>query len=236
MNIPRLSRLLIILVLVFAAFAPLSALDLPIRRIPDDSSLRSTLADSWFRANPRDVLNKGRQFQTLPGGGRLEVRAEAAGEEFMVILARELKGDTVGPGTFPGWAQGSWVLTRRTDNGAPLRIRIFPRSDFNTYIQFRPFPAASLVTDKCMMDVVIYNAYVVNALSLPVPFERLLTLPLGEALSLAKDKFPFRYFEPQPDSYRDVRKFIGEVRKRLPLQFRDDGALDENGEYVFIDK
>ena len=69
-----------------------------------------------------------------------------------------------------------------------------------------------------------------------VSFERLLTLPLEEVLALAKDKFPLRYFEPQPDFYRDVRKFIGEVRELLPeLQFRDDGALDENGEYVFID-
>jgi hypothetical protein len=86
------------------------------------------------------------------------------------------------------------------------------------------------------MDVVLYNAYVVNGLPLPVPFERLLTMPLEEVLGLAKDKFPRRYFEPHPDSYRDVRKFIAGVRERLgELQFRDDGALDENGRYVFID-
>jgi hypothetical protein len=148
----------------------------------------------------------------------------------MVILARELNGDIAGSGTFPGWAQGSWVLTRRMDDGKALRIRVFPQSDLYTYVEFKPFSA-----DKCVMDVVIYNAYVVNAQPLPVPFERLFTLSLEEALALVKDKFPLRYFEPQPDSYRDVRKFIGEVRKRLPeLHFRDDGALDENNRYVFI--
>jgi hypothetical protein len=225
MSIPKFTRPILICFLFLAVFASLPALDMPIRRIPDDSPLRSSLVDSWFKGNPAVVLNKGRLLQTLPGGGRVEVRSEAAGGEFLVILARELNG------SFPGWAQGSWILTRRTDDGKALRIRIFPQSDFNTYVQFRPFSAP----DKCVMDVVIYNAYVVNALPLPVPFERLLVLSLEETLALAKDKFPRRYFEPQPDSYRDVRKFIGEVRKRLPeLHFRDDGALDENGRYVFI--
>ncbi|GHV75221.1 hypothetical protein AGMMS49942_00420 [Spirochaetia bacterium] len=225
MSVPGFSRLITLFLIFLAAFVPLSALDLPIRRIPDDSSLRASLVDSWFKGRPGTVLNQVLPLQTLPGGGRVEVRTEAAGEEFMIILARELNG------AFPGYAQGSWVLTRRMEDGQALRIRIFPRSDFNAYVQFRPFSAA----DKCVMDVVIYNAYVVNALPLPIPFERLLTLPLEEVLAVAKDKFPLRYFEPQPDSYRDVRRFIGEVRKRLPMQFQDDGALDENGEYVFID-
>ncbi|GHV73476.1 hypothetical protein AGMMS49940_07780 [Spirochaetia bacterium] len=225
MNSLRFSRLVVVLLLSLAAFAPLSALDLPIRRIPDDSSLRSALVDSWFKGNPTAVLNRERLLQTLPGGGRVEVRIEAKEDEFGIVLARELNG------SFPGWAQGSWVLTRRVSDGRALRIRVFPQSDLYTYVEFKPFSA-----DRCVMDVVIYNAYVVNALPLPVSFERLLTLPLEELLALAKDKFPLRYFEPQPDFYRDVRKFIGEVRKRLPeLQFRDDGALDENGRYVFID-
>jgi hypothetical protein len=36
--------------------------------------------------------------------------------------------------------------------------------------------------------------------------------------------------------YRDIRAFISRVRQRLPeLRFRDDGALDEYGRYVFIE-
>ncbi|WP_411048633.1 hypothetical protein [Treponema primitia] len=224
MNIPRFSRLIIVLLAFLGTLIPLSALDQPIARIPDDSSLRISLKDSWFTEVPSVVLNKRRLLQTLPGGGRVEVRAQAAGDEFMIILAREMNG------SFPGWAQGSWVLTRRRNDGAALRIRIFPQSDFNTYVQFRPFSE-----DKCVMDVVIYNAYVVNSLPLPIPLERLFVLPLEEVLDLAKDKFPRQYFEPQVGSYRDVREFIGRFRERLPeLSFRDDGAIDENGRYVFI--
>jgi hypothetical protein len=112
-----------------------------------------------------------------------------------------------------------------------VRIRVFPQTDFNNYVQFRPF-----AKDRCVMDVVIYNAYIVNSLPLPVPFERLYTLPLEEVLGMAGDKFPRRYFEPRLDAYRDIRSFIAAVRSRIgDLSFRDDGALDENGRYVFID-
>jgi hypothetical protein len=224
MNIPRMTLRTITVLLFLGLLVPLTAQDVPLRRVPDDSSLRISLADSWFAEVPSAVLNRKRIIQSLPGGGRVEVRAEARGDEFMIILAREMNG------SFPGWAQGSWVLTRRMDDGRPVRIRIFPRSDFNTYIQFRPFAA-----DKCVMDVVLYDAYTVNSLPLPIPFERLFVLPLEEILSQAKDKFPRRYFEPQSDDYRDIRNFITILRERIPeLSFRDDGALDEAGRYVFI--
>jgi hypothetical protein len=225
MNTPRFLPGAALLLLVLCGALPLSALDAPLRHIPDDSSLRISLKDSWFTEVPAVVLNKTPLLQTLPGGGRVEARAEAAGEEFMIILARELAG------AFPGWAQGSWTLTRRRDDGSPVRIRVFPQTDFNNYVQFRPFSK-----DRCVMDVVIYNSYIVNSLPLPLPFERLYTLPLEEILGMAGDKFPRRYFEPQPDAYRDVRSFIAAVRNRIgEIRFRDDGAMDENGRYVFID-
>jgi hypothetical protein len=220
--------------LFFAAIllrvSPVGALDLPTRRIEDDSSLRISLREGWLSEIPGRVLGKKSFIHTLPGGGRVEIRAEAAGrDEFLVILARELKTGE-GPGTFPGWAQGSWILSRRRDTGAPTRIRVFPRSDPYTYVQFFPLGA-----DKCRMDMVLYDAYVIRSLPLPVPFERLLTMPVEELYAAAGNKFPRRYFDPDPADYRDLRRFMARLRERLPeLEFRDDGAFDEQGRYVYI--
>jgi hypothetical protein len=170
------------------------------------------------------VLDKPGFIHSLPTGGRIQVRTETAGEEFMVILAREWNE------SYPGWAQGSWILTRRRDTGAPSRIRVFLRSDPNTYIQFRPFEA-----DRSYMDVVLYDAYAIRSLPVPFSFERLLVIPVEEVLSSLGAKFPRRYFDPDPDWYRDLRSFMEGVRRRLPeLTFRDDGAIDEDGRYVFI--
>ena len=203
------------------------------RRIEDDSALRAALLNDWFIETPGRVQSKRPETHTLQGGARIQVRSESKGNEFCVVLARELRGyvPAAAGNAFPGWAQGSWVLTRSKSDGAPLRIRVFLRSDPYTYIQFRPF-----TSDKCQMDVVIYEAYVIQSLPLAVSFDRLLVLPVEEILSLAGNRFPRKYFDPEPDMYRDKRTFIEAVRSRLPqLNFKDDGAIDQNGNYVFIE-
>jgi hypothetical protein len=220
------SRLPALCLFLAAVFAPaLSGLDQPTRKIVDDSSLRILLRDAWFTEMPGRVLPRKPEIRALGGGGRVQIRIEEGRNEFAVILARELAG-----GGFPGWAQGSWVLTRRKDTGEPARIRVFLRSDPYAYIQFRP-----LRDDKCQMDVVLYDAYIQQSLPLPIPFERLYTIPLEEVLGMAGEKFPRRYFDPDPANYRDLGRFIDGVRERLPdLTFVDDGAIDETGRFVYI--
>ena len=198
------------------------------RQIEDDSSLRLSLEASWFKETPQKVLSKQPEFHALRGGRRIQVRVETSAqnrEEFAVVLAREQNG------AFSGWAQGSWALIRRVDNDpSGARIRVFLRSDYNTYVQFRPF-----TDEKSYMDVVIYSGYVIRSLPIPIPFERLCVLPVEEALASAGSRFPRRYFEPSPGSYRDSRAFIAALRSRLPeVNFAEDGAFDEKGNYVYI--
>jgi hypothetical protein len=224
-------RLFLAAALLAGRGGSLSGLDLPSRGIADDSSLRIALKD-WFTETPERALARRPEIRTLSGGGRVQIRAGTGESEFTQILARELTGnDGSRGGAFPGWAQGSWVLVRRKDTGEAARIRVFLRSDPYTYVQFRP-----LGPDKCLMDTVVYDAYIQRSLPLPVPFERLYTIPVEEALSLAGERFNRKYFDPDPADYRDLRDFISAVRKRLPeLSFADDGAFNEEGAYVYID-
>ena len=198
------------------------------RQIEDDSPLRINLENSWFKEAPDAVLTKRPEIHTLRGGSRIQVRVDSSGQnrdEFAIVLAREANG------AFPGWVQGSWALIRRRDNDpAGSRIRVFPRSDYNTYIQFRP-----LNEEKCLLDVALYDAYLIRSLPIPIPFERLYVLPVETALEAAGKRFPRHYFDPEPKLYRDSRQFIAEVRARLSeLTYVDDGAINENGDYVFI--
>ncbi|MDR2742802.1 MAG: hypothetical protein LBB98_11715 [Treponema sp.] len=199
-------------------------LDVSSTKIQDDSSLRISLARNWFKEAPARTLANRSFIHTLPGGGRIQVRIEDGAREFGIVLARELNG------SFPGWAQGSWILTRGKEDGGAVRIRVFLRSDPYTYVQFRP-----MGKDKSCMDVVLYEAYVARSLPLSIPFDRLLVIPVEEALAAAGSAFPRRYFDPHTEDYRDVRTLVASVRERLPsLSFRDDGAIDEQGRYVYI--
>jgi hypothetical protein len=202
--------------------------DIPSGRTEDDSALRISLSDSWFRGMPGGVISRRPENYILRGGSRIQVRVETSSknrDEFAIVLAREQDG------RYLSYSQGSWALIRSRDNDIKkFRIQVFLRSDYNTYVQFRYF-----TEDKCYMDVIIYDAYIIRSLPLPVTFERLYAMPVEDVLALAGDRFPRRYVDPEPDRYRDTRAFITSVRALLPgLSFLDDGAINENGDYVFI--
>jgi len=231
----------LVIILVFCNFSAIYGLDLPVSRISDDSILRHSLRDSWFVDTPRSVLSQFGGIEYLPTGERVEVKAVEGRDEFIVLLSREQMSGRVATdtapassrrptGQFPGWAQGSWMLTRNKTTGAPSLIRIFLRSDQFAYVQFRPFNS-----DKCMMDVVLYGAYIARSVPVALPFSRLYTMPINDVLKLVEEKVSLRYFEPDPAIYNDSRTFITNVRRHLgSLRYADDGAIDENGNYVFI--
>jgi hypothetical protein len=203
----------------------LFALDLPPYEIADDSELRARLFDTWFIETPARVLARAGQIETLRSGVRIEVRTERAQGEFGIVLARERNG------SFPGWIQGSWVVTRSLEDGTLLRIRFFPRSDPYTYIQFRPLDGG-----RSLLDAVVYSAYIAQSVTVPLGIEQLLTAPLQDMLRVAGNRMLFRYFDPKPEDYTSIRAMITGVRQRLPeLSYVDDGAINRDGEYVFIE-
>jgi hypothetical protein len=85
------------------------------------------------------------------------------------------------------------------------------------------------------MDVVLYDAYLVQSQPLPIAFDRLLVVPVEEALRVAGSSFPRHYFDPDVDRYRDTRNLVTAIRSYLPsLTYGDDGAIDDQGRYVYI--
>jgi len=221
-----LGKLLLPLFCLALAAQPAFGLDLPVARIPDDSILRARVRDAWLVESPARVLAMPRTQHNLDGGGRVEIRALGRPSEILVVFARQHHTC----GQFPGWAQGSWEFTRSRSTGAITKVRAFPRSDSNTFVQFRPFGH-----DRVQMDVLIYDAYVVRGQTLPVSMDRLSVMPLNDILHLAGSGFPVRLFEPNPNDFRDQRQFIANVRERLPeLSFADDGAIDQSGRFVYI--
>jgi hypothetical protein len=231
MRLFRVLSLLPLLCLWAFPQAGLWAADFPLAKIGDDSALRRSLKNGWLNDTPGKVLATRPFIHTLPGGNRIEVRAEDRGNNFAVVLARELISvEGKGSGSFPGRAQGSWVFLRNKRDGRLLSIQVFPGRDPAAYVMFRP-----LAGGKSQMDVVIYDAYLLQDCPLPLPLERIMEVPLEETFKAAGEVFPRRYFDPRPDQYRDVLVLAARIRAVLPsLSFRDDGAIDEQGRYVFI--
>ena len=175
-----------IFLLIFLSFqAKIFALDTLVNEIGDDSALRQRFAKTIFIDPPASVLGKKNTIERLESGERVEIRIEREknNDEFSIILAREYAGK------FPGWAQGSFIITRNARTGAADRIRIFLRSDPYTYIQFRPLNAA-----KSEMDVVVYDAFLSQSTPLAFSMEKIAAMPLNAVLDSLGAKFPRRYF------------------------------------------
>ena len=222
---PRLARVAALAAILMAMAAYAAAADLPSADIPDDSVLRASLLDSWFRATPEETLRLRSELHELGGGGRVEVRTERGNGEFMVVLARERDG------RFPVWSQGSWILYRRLSDGMPTRIRIFLRSDPYSYVQLRPDGSG-----RTVLDAVAYGGFLIRSITVAQKFERLLVLPIERVFASAGTSFPRRYFDPNPADYADLRKLRSSIREHLPtLRYADDGAFDESGRPVFIE-
>ncbi|MDR2541888.1 MAG: hypothetical protein LBC80_00335 [Treponema sp.] len=231
----------LLILLIFLGNSAVYSLDLPVAQISDDSILRHRLKDTWFLDPPHRVLSDYTRIESLQTGERVQVSAVEGREEIMIILARErmigrVTTDTAPAaerrptGQFPGWEQGSWMLTRNKATGAGTLIRIFLRSDQYTYIQFRPFNA-----ERSLMDAVLHGGYITRSLPVAIPFDRLYTTPLNDILKLVEGRFPLRYFEPDPAVYKDTRTLVTNVRRHLDrLRYADDGAIDENGNFVLI--
>ncbi|OHE68479.1 MAG: hypothetical protein A2Z99_11630 [Treponema sp. GWB1_62_6] len=205
--------------LMIVLVAPARAADVDVMNILDDSTLRASIAATWFSEPLARVLARRAEIRVLPSGERVQVRVEKGPAEFMVILAREKEG------AFPVHAQGSWVLYRRISDGAPTRVRIFPRSDPYMYVQLR-----SEAGGRAVLDAVAYGGYLVRSVMLPVEFPKVLEMPLERILAYAGDAFPRRYFEPHVQDYADARSLSAAVRGRLgELVYADDAAIDEAG-------
>lgn len=213
------------ILLLFIASLSVYAQDLDSRHVRDDSQFRNMIKDPWFTDAPAKVAQLGSSLRMLPSGERIELRSEHIRDELLVILARER-----GAG-FPGWAQGSWVLSRNYSDGRPIRIRYFPRSDPNIYIQFKPYSE-----DRSLLDFVVYDGYIIRSLQLPYSIEALYTKPVEDVFSFLGPRFPRHYIDPPLGNYKDIRSLVSQIRSELPnLQYRDDGALDKNGVAVFIE-
>ncbi|MCL2557689.1 MAG: hypothetical protein FWE09_04355 [Treponema sp.] len=201
-------------------------LDARVAQIVDDSQARFQARDAWLLGRPEQALAMPRTLRRLGSGEMVEIRALARPAEILVIFARQHPRT----GAFTDWAQGSWEFTRDRASGAITNVRVFPRSDPQTFVQFRPFDE-----DRVQMDVILYDAYVARSQPLPISMERLAVAPLSDIIRLAGGRFPLRYFEPDPTQYALQKNFIEDIRRGLPeLGYSDDGAIDHEGSFVHI--
>ncbi|MBQ9631111.1 MAG: hypothetical protein IJR49_05955 [Treponema sp.] len=207
--------------------------------IPDSSSIRSSLIETWFESPASVALENRAEIRTNEYGEYFQVRCEEHDTTFSIIVApRVLQKVNVYHGEevkediqyiYPENATGSWVLTRNKRTGMPQNIRYYVAVDKNVYIQFTPS------NNTTYADFVVYENYVSRQVPTSFPFQRFYTLSIREISSITQNSLPWNYANPFLDAYSSSIKMVEEIRSRLTdLIYADNAMYDEYGKAIYI--
>ncbi|QEN03620.1 hypothetical protein EW093_02530 [Thiospirochaeta perfilievii] len=155
---------------------------------------------------------------------RFEVRKTA--DAFYLMFLNEFEG------RFPVWSSGSYIIKKDTLTGEFLQAKIFMYNDEESFIRIYP------EFGRSRLDFHLFGKQIYNGVMIPLPFEKLILLPLSKIVSLTKNKIPWEdlFTDISFSEWKDVKEFSNTIQiESKDLGDADDGAINTNGEYVYIE-
>ena len=200
--------------------------DRALPQAPDSADLRRQFWDSRLNL-PLNQARLADESIVSNAWGRWKMQRRIMEGFIYTIISPEKNS------AWPVYTQGSWIFKRNASNGRWVQIKIYLRSDPELFIRLYPDERASQARTK--FDVLAYGAVLYQEITLPLPFERVALLSLNDIIAMSQDSVDWQLFSPQVSLYSDMRQLIEQVRRHLPsLRYADDGAIDQNGQAVYI--
>lgn len=194
--------------------------------LPENVEIRRKLYD-WLKAPINEVVSTvPRVHRQMNDGGFVQVRAvETSGAVYQLFLNQR-------DFTYPVAGRGNVIFKRKKADGSFLQMKIFLGEDSETFLRIFPFQ------DRTSLDTYLYGKRIIADIALPFSFDQLLTAPLSLVTELTARRIPWEIFKPMAPREEDraVKRLVDILRQELSrLGDGEDGAIDEWGEYVYID-
>jgi hypothetical protein len=194
--------------------------------IKENSEIRGLL-ESVIDADPL-ILSRltSKVYEQESEDHRVLVRtAEQRGAVYLLFLNEHMY-------QFPVYGKGSYIIKKDAATGEFVQIKIFVRSDEGCFLRVRPHHSGS------RLDLYLYGKPLYLDIPVPLSFEELLTEPFATLVgrSRAKIQWDLVFADGNPEVDRLASKVVETIRNKLPLLGDvEDGAMDEKGEFVYID-
>ncbi|EPF29045.1 hypothetical protein HMPREF9195_01290 [Treponema medium ATCC 700293] len=206
----------------------------PFDQIPDSAEIREAIAASWFSAPIDKVIKKTPELHTDSKGNMFTVSgkyAEDSKDVYIISIIPNLTDYSLPEHNLV--PQGTWMLYRKADTGAPLLIKIYPRENPALSVSLRP-ASQKAYSGKSFIDICLFNAYVRKDIAIGVPFETLYHISLLRLKALSQSIIPWDLFNPPRDnsSVKTMSRIVENLRYRLVRV--KDGCFDHNGKPVHI--
>ena len=129
-------------------------------------------------------------------------------------------------------SSGNIIIKRNRDTGEFIQLKMFVRNHEGAFLRF--FPDGN----RSKMEIFLQHERLYSKVSLGVPFQRIITLPIERIISMSSrtvDWDLILYAEHTEGDQR-ISQLISQIQSELVLLFdNEDGAINSNGEYVFIE-
>ena len=193
--------------------------------VPENDEIRGKLSDLFFV--PTAALSTGQEriFEQQSSAARVKFEIRRQNGHLYYLFQNEEGASFSIPG------RGNYILKRELESGRFVQIKIFYRSDPGCFV--RLFPRGN----RTSMDVYLFGIDVARGVLLPVELTDLLTQPFAKVIALSEStvrwqRLLYRRFGPLDEL---AFTHVETIRRLLPtLSDQDDGALDADSRYVFI--
>ncbi len=199
--------------------------------IPDTAEARTELEDVIF-APAWEAASAGRKTVTQKEtGGSVYFQSAVKSDSLYLIFPPPGVKD---PATA---AAGGCIIKRGLADGSFLWMKVFVQNDAGSYVRLSPL-GSDPAQGRTRMDVYINGEVFQQGVTIARPFSRLLTAPLASIVRLSEGLVDWSLVLPQQRTGGDaeMEKIVRTVRARLKsLGDVEDGAMDADGRYVFIE-
>lgn len=206
----------------------------PFDQIPDSAEIRESITASWFSAPLEKVVKRPSEMHTDSKGNTFTVSgnyAENREDGFVISIIPNITDYSLPEHNLV--PQGTWMLYRKLDTGAPLLIKIYPRENPALSISLRP-ASQKAYSGKSFIDICLFNAYVRKDIAIGVPFETLYHISLSRLKELTEAIIPWDLFNPP--RYNSPVKAMSRIVENLHYRLvpMKDACFDHNGNPVHI--
>ena len=207
--------------LVLAAGASAYAND-----FPENSETRKGFRE-YITAPTADVLAlKPFVARQKLDGLRVNFKVETQDESFYLLFINEKDGK------FPLYGRGSYIIKRSLDDGAFVQVKVFLNGEPDCFVRIYPFG------DRAEMEIVMFGKPLYSKINLPYSFADVLVIPFADIIESAAGTVKWNLLLPEvtDNTFSLKQSMVTQIREILPeLEDADDGALDANGRWVYIE-
>jgi len=213
---------------IFSQGGPQAQQIFPIPRapvpIPENDEARRELEELFFVPDAALRITEGRILAQQSTGTRVKFQIQRQGGHLYYLFQNE-EGSS-----YSVAGAGNYIIKRNLETGGFVQIKVFLRNHPGCFV--RLFPEGS----RTSMDVYLFGIAVDRGVLLPLELQSLLTEPFAKVMTLTKATVRWERL-----LYRggvDVLNMdhINHIQRILPtLSDRDDGALDAERRFVYIE-